>query len=254
MSIENEVAQTREISDAEDYEVLAVEPSSAPVHQECDSQPIASTPSTQPTKETHSSKQNLKRRKILEPKSCPSVDRVVHYLENKRKCDGKTANDLIFSGYAKTVNSFSLKRQAITRIKIAQIIAEQELKHIEEMESMTKSSSSASGFLSPSPTPLPAAHSPSTVYIDNIPILMEANLSSGQQNYTSDESNYTPSYISSEQSNYISTEESNCTSFGTLHEPSEHPTYKRSKHSFTTSEQPNVTLQSFVSLFHPSKS
>ncbi|GLV46427.1 hypothetical protein CBL_20767 [Carabus blaptoides fortunei] len=148
ISIENEVPETREISDAEDYEVLAVESSQAPIHQESDSQPIA---------------------------------------KNKRKFDGKTANNLIFARYAKTLNSFSLKSQAITRIKIAQIIAEQELKHIEEMEFMTKSSSSPGGFLSPSPTPLLAAHSPSPVYIDSIPILMEANLSSGQPNYTSDE-------------------------------------------------------------------
>lgn len=77
-----------------------------------------------------------------------SVNAIVNYFEQKKKairCD-KTPNDLIFAGYAQTVNSFSLKRQSITRLKIAQIISEQELLNIEEMESRADKRSRADSY------------------------------------------------------------------------------------------------------------
>lgn len=59
-------------------------------------------------------------------RSTSSVDTVVHYLENKRRQVDMDAIDLIFLGYSKTVKSFSKKRQALTKMKIAEIIMQQE--------------------------------------------------------------------------------------------------------------------------------
>lgn len=50
----------------------------------------------------------------------------------KRKKMGLSPTETIFLGYAQTIETFSPKRQAITKLKIAQIIAEQELQQIEE--------------------------------------------------------------------------------------------------------------------------
>ena len=45
------------------------------------------------------------------------------------------AVDLLFSALARTVKTFSKKRQTITKMKVSQLIMEQELKNLEEQSS-----------------------------------------------------------------------------------------------------------------------
>lgn len=62
-----------------------------------------------------------------------SPDTVADYLKKKRKpYQELSPTELIFLGYAQTIETFSPKRQAITKLKIAQIVMEQELLHHEE--------------------------------------------------------------------------------------------------------------------------
>ena len=49
------------------------------------------------------------------------------------------AIDLLFSAHARTVKTFSKKRQAIAKLKVSQVIMEQELQNLEEVISTTKS-------------------------------------------------------------------------------------------------------------------
>lgn len=119
--------------------------------------PIASTSVTTPSQSLAS---NQKRQRRLQSGSnSSSVEAVVNYFENKRQRTEMTANDLIFSGYSKTVSSFSLKRQAIIKMKIAQIIMEEELKHSEELESSLRPSTSTfrSSTITPLSTPSPCS-------------------------------------------------------------------------------------------------
>ena len=43
--------------------------------------------------------------------------------------------DLLFSAHAQTIKTFSKKRQAIAKIKVSQVIMEQELQNLEEQSS-----------------------------------------------------------------------------------------------------------------------
>lgn len=61
-----------------------------------------------------------------------SVNTVLNYLENRRERK-KEPIDLIFQGYAEILKQFSPRRQAYTKLKIAEIITQQELQHQEEL-------------------------------------------------------------------------------------------------------------------------
>lgn len=64
----------------------------------------------------------------------PSVGEVIKYFEGKREPE-YDAIDYIFLGYAKTIKTFSGTRQAVTKMKIAQVVMEQELLHQQELDS-----------------------------------------------------------------------------------------------------------------------
>lgn len=69
-----------------------------------------------------------------EPSS--SVDTLVeNYQKKELKLDSV---DLLFLAYANTVKSFSGKRQAIAKLKVAEVITEQEILHHEETNSVEK--------------------------------------------------------------------------------------------------------------------
>lgn len=64
-----------------------------------------------------------------------SVNEALEYYESKsQKRSHSEMDDLehIFLGYAKSAKKLSLRRQAIIKVKLAQLIAEQELSEIEE--------------------------------------------------------------------------------------------------------------------------
>ncbi|CAL1671958.1 unnamed protein product [Lasius platythorax] len=63
-----------------------------------------------------------------------SVDKVLQYFQNKRGRYDFDATDLILLGYAKTIKTFSLERQAKTKLQIAEIIMRQEIEHQREQE------------------------------------------------------------------------------------------------------------------------
>lgn len=171
---------------------------------------------------------------------------MVNYFENKRARYDKTPIDLIFSGYAKTVKSFSLKRQAITKIKIAQIIGDQELEHIEEMESLSRPLSNATDFTSPSLTPLPASSPEQTDYTPSSQLKYRSSLqpninTSEQQNLSSSILAYTqldvqPDPRLSEQSHTFS--DQNVT---------------QTRETYTPFEQKNSSVASYIIQFSPSE-
>ncbi|XP_069690368.1 transcription factor Adf-1-like [Periplaneta americana] len=84
--------------------------------------------------------QKSKKRKFSEE---TSVDKVVQYLENNRRHTDMDATELLFMSYAKTLKTFSSRRQAITKIKIAHIFMEQEIEQAEE-EALLESHSTVS--------------------------------------------------------------------------------------------------------------
>lgn len=80
-------------------------------------------------------------RSSTNPKQTSSVDSLINYFQTKKKTD-MDATELLFLAHARTVKTFSGKRQAITKMKIAQVIMEQELQHQEELLSTQENSSS----------------------------------------------------------------------------------------------------------------
>ncbi|KAL1516336.1 hypothetical protein ABEB36_000255 [Hypothenemus hampei] len=132
-----------------------------------DTQPTTSGTSRNSFTSSKSLEVSKRRHTTVENKNDSSVSAIVNYFEQKKKerrCENKNQNDLIFAGYAQAVNSFSLKRQSITRLKIAQIISEQELLNIEEMESISRPSDVGTCDVIPSLTPLPASSSEEPTY------------------------------------------------------------------------------------------
>ncbi|KAJ8934573.1 hypothetical protein NQ314_013272 [Rhamnusium bicolor] len=177
-----EIVQGTVTSDVEDGELEETYSPLAVTNHQPDTQSVASTPSH--TQSTTSSTRKLttsRHRQQKENKEYPSsVDAMVNYFENKRGRYDKTVIDVTFSGYAQIVKSFSHKRQVITKMKIVQIIAEQELEHIEEMESLSRPRSNASDFSSSSLTSLPASSPAQPEYI---PIASQSKYRSSLQPY-----------------------------------------------------------------------
>lgn len=81
-------------------------------------------------------RERIGRKRNSDPSS--SVSELIKYFESERKIE-YDAIDHIFFAYAKTIRTFSGRRQAITKMKIAQVIMEQELLHQEELASTNKS-------------------------------------------------------------------------------------------------------------------
>lgn len=73
--------------------------------------------------------------KSSSPKATSSVEAVISYFKNKKTTETKDDLDLLFLSYARTITKFSGKRQAETKLQIAQIIAQQEIMHYEEQSS-----------------------------------------------------------------------------------------------------------------------
>jgi hypothetical protein len=61
-----------------------------------------------------------------------NTDKLIHYLQNRTQHHGFSAAEHIFLGYAKPINTFSPGRQVEAKMKIAAIMMELELQHIEE--------------------------------------------------------------------------------------------------------------------------
>ncbi|KAH9509147.1 hypothetical protein Btru_049208 [Bulinus truncatus] len=84
-----------------------------------------------PTK--HDVSSNRKRKKNDCNKT--PVESVVHYFENPHKKDAGDKTDLLFSSYAETLKTFTLERQAVVKLKMAELFAEHELLHLKETSS-----------------------------------------------------------------------------------------------------------------------
>ncbi|KAF5283728.1 hypothetical protein FQA39_LY17225 [Lamprigera yunnana] len=75
--------------------------------------------------------------------SQPSVGDIIKYYENKRKIE-HDAIDCLFLANAKTIKTFSGRRLAITKMKIAQVIMEQELLHQDQLASSSQQNNALS--------------------------------------------------------------------------------------------------------------
>lgn len=82
------------------------------------------------------------KRKITDKCSESSVNTVIEYLMNKKQKKEMTPTDMIFLGYSQTIQTFSPRRQALTKLKIAEIMGEQECLHLESL-SYSRPSSAA---------------------------------------------------------------------------------------------------------------
>lgn len=89
-------------------------------------------PTTPLLSSTPSTSKAASRKRTRDEKCTSSVDAVISYLENKRSKKTFSPTDMIFLGYSETIQTFSPRRQAYTKIKIAEIIAQQECLHLEE--------------------------------------------------------------------------------------------------------------------------
>lgn len=64
-------------------------------------------------------------------------NRVFEHFKKKCSCEEYDATELIFLGYAKTVQTFSLERQAKVKLQITNIIMQQEIKHHREQQKLS---------------------------------------------------------------------------------------------------------------------
>lgn len=74
-----------------------------------------------------------------------NIDKVLEHFQNKKKTSPNVMDgiELLIMGHAKTIKTFSARRQAIAKNKIAQLIGELELEQIDE-DTVTSSSSESS--------------------------------------------------------------------------------------------------------------
>lgn len=80
-------------------------------------------------------------KKLKQQPTVSNVDKVVEYLQTKNK-PPLDATDHLMLGYGKTIKSFSRKRQAEIKFKIAQLINQCELEQLEEDNLSTPCTSS----------------------------------------------------------------------------------------------------------------
>ncbi|KAJ3662191.1 hypothetical protein Zmor_006547 [Zophobas morio] len=119
---------------------------------------VASTSSS-----NQSARQKRRSSVKAEERSGSAVDTVIAYLEEKRK-KKISPTDMIFMGYSETIQTFSPRRQAYVKMKIAEIMTEQECQHLEEVmgnnHHKSRPSSAATSYTSSSLlTPLDAGSS-----------------------------------------------------------------------------------------------
>lgn len=86
--------------------------------------------------EINSSNSNVvKRRKRDSEENQSSVEKVLEFL-GKRNSSNNDPTEQLFIGFAKSVKTFSMRRQTWVKMKIAQLILEEELKDWEERSSV----------------------------------------------------------------------------------------------------------------------
>lgn len=166
-----EPLQVRQLDEAEndlDYnEELSAEPHSGIENEDTGNTTFEFESSRSPTTEKTATPQVQwsKKRKLCDQTS--NVDKVVQYLENKRRPTDMDGTELLFLSYAKTLKTFTPRRQATTKMKLAQIFMEQEIEQGEEAaqeyQSTVSPSSTATRFLSPVNTSSDS-HSPIIMY------------------------------------------------------------------------------------------
>lgn len=150
------------------------------------------------------SENNTKRRKRtakrLVPEENSSVNAVLEYLKNKRSAPSMDAIDIMFQGYAQSLKQFSPQRQAKVKIKIATIMAEEEMLH--QQEQILSSECTHSSFQSSS-TSSNATHilpSPEATFTD---ITGQYNQSSGVTSFrSSSDSSHVAQCLSSPEATY----------------------------------------------------
>lgn len=85
-------------------------------------------PSIQESSESFNKSSNSNKR------STSPLERDFNDFVHKKRRFGLSPTETIFLGYAQTVETFSPKLQAMTKLKIAQVIMEQEMLHYEEID------------------------------------------------------------------------------------------------------------------------
>ncbi|KAK7863912.1 hypothetical protein R5R35_014480 [Gryllus longicercus] len=129
-STEENAPQSEEVVDeAGDSENVEVDNMEITVNTHfSDSLSVSEIPTITPTMDA-SGKQKPDRKRRSE---LSSVSELLQYFESKKKTE-YDATESLFLAHAKTVKTFSRRRQAITKMKIAQLIMEQELLHLKEL-------------------------------------------------------------------------------------------------------------------------
>lgn len=97
---------------------------------------------------------DLSQKNIGNDSQCSNIDKVLEHFQNKNKTSHNAMDgiELLMMGHAKTIKTFSARRQAIAKNKIAKLIGELELEQIDE-DTTTSSSSQSSHYSMPSVTP-----------------------------------------------------------------------------------------------------
>lgn len=67
--------------------------------------------------------------------SLSSISEIIEYFNNKKPVEHGEI-DSLFLAYAKTIKIISAKRQAITKLKVGQVIMEQEINNLEDMSNV----------------------------------------------------------------------------------------------------------------------
>ncbi|KAL1516119.1 hypothetical protein ABEB36_000040 [Hypothenemus hampei] len=88
-------------------------------------------PVTSSSSEVTVSDISLAKKKKTKHEETSSVNTLINYFQNKKKNEGDET-DMLFAAYARTIKKFSKKRQVTVKIKIAQIVMNEELLDLEE--------------------------------------------------------------------------------------------------------------------------
>ena len=78
-----------------------------------------------------------KKNKIInEPAQVSNIDKVLEHLSKKQKTTSSAldAVDMLMMSHAKTIKTFSAKRQALAKKKISELVSDLEMEEIEEKE------------------------------------------------------------------------------------------------------------------------
>lgn len=86
-----------------------------------------------------------KRKRISKEVAVPVAQSTDYHQPQKQQVISTDATDLIFLGYSNTVKTFSPMRQAIVKMRIAQIMMEEELHNLEETTQTTVTNNASQG-------------------------------------------------------------------------------------------------------------